>query len=90
MNQQTILQSNLLDIIFENRNKEYGAYSLRRSYQSRLTIALFVTVSLAISLSEFLLFQQPGGVFALENRGVFIPDIKVVNPYFNSHSSDRN
>jgi len=25
MNQNAILQSNLLDIIFENRNKDYGA-----------------------------------------------------------------
>ena len=32
MNQQAILQSNLLDIIFENRNKDYGAYKLRKSY----------------------------------------------------------
>ena len=30
MNQQSILQSNLLDIIFENRNKDYGAYTLRK------------------------------------------------------------
>ena len=89
MNQQTILQSNLLDIIFENRNKEYGAYSLRKSYQSRLTIAVLVTVSLAISLSLLLLSQNPAGVFTMVDRRVVIPDTKVVNPYFNTGSGDR-
>ena len=89
MNQQTILQSNLLDIIFENRNKEYGAYSLRKSYQSRLTIAVFVTVSLAISLNLLLLSQNSTGVFTMEDRRVFMPDTKVVNPYFNTPARDR-
>ena len=89
MNQQTILQSNLLDIIFENRNKEYGAYSLRKSYQSRLTVAVFVTVSLAISLSLLLLSQNSARVFTMKDPRVFIPDTKVVNPYFNTQSRDR-
>jgi len=34
VNQQSIVQSNLLDIIFENRNEDYGAYKLRKSYQA--------------------------------------------------------
>jgi hypothetical protein len=89
MNQQNILQSNLLDIIFENRNKEYGAYSLRKSYQSRLTIAIFVTVSLAISLSLLLLSQNSTRVFTMKDPRVFIPDTKVVNPYFNTQPRNR-
>ncbi len=47
MNQQTILQSNLLDIIFENRNKDYGAYTLRKNYHSRVKIAVFSAVGIA-------------------------------------------
>jgi len=35
-----ILRADLLDIIFENRNKGYGAYALRKSYNSRLVVAL--------------------------------------------------
>ena len=31
----------LIDIIFENRNKEYGAYDLRKKYHRTLLIALF-------------------------------------------------
>lgn len=35
-----ILSADILDIIFEGRNKEYGAYELRKTYNKRLTIAL--------------------------------------------------
>jgi periplasmic protein TonB len=36
MNSDLIMKSDVLDIIFENRNKEYGAYNLRKYYQARL------------------------------------------------------
>jgi len=45
MNPNTILQSNLLDIIFENRNKEYGAYVLRKTYHHRLRLALVIAAA---------------------------------------------
>lgn len=32
------------DIVFENRNKEYGGYALRRDYQRRVLFALLVTL----------------------------------------------
>jgi protein TonB len=35
-----IKQSDVLDIIFEHRNKSYGAYALRKSYNKRLALAL--------------------------------------------------
>ncbi len=38
-----ILNADLLDIVFDNRNKEYGAYELRRTYGTRITKALLVT-----------------------------------------------
>ncbi|HSK13140.1 MAG TPA: TonB family protein, partial [Phnomibacter sp.] len=40
MDVNKILNAELLDIIFDGRNKEYGAYELRKSYNKRLTIAL--------------------------------------------------
>lgn len=40
MKPDTILSSDLLDILFDNRNKEYGAYLLRKEYHHRLLIAL--------------------------------------------------
>ncbi len=35
-----IMSADILDIIFDGRNKEYGAYELRKSYSKRLTTAL--------------------------------------------------
>lgn len=45
-----ILTADILDIIFEGRNKEYGAYELRKSYNKRLTIALMGMALLCILL----------------------------------------
>lgn len=35
-----ILQADILDIIFDGRNKDYGAYALRKNYNKRLAKAL--------------------------------------------------
>ena len=35
-----IMSADILDIIFEGRNKDYGAYDLRKTYNKRLTMAL--------------------------------------------------
>jgi len=45
MTNKEILQADLLDILFEHRNKLYGAYALRRTYSHRLGIALGVALS---------------------------------------------
>ena len=51
-----ILNAELLDIVFEGRNKDYGAYYLRKTYHQRIRYALLVTVSIAalILLISFL------------------------------------
>lgn len=43
-----ILSADVLDIIFDQRNKEYGAYDLRKHYQRRLTKSLLVTSSVVV------------------------------------------
>lgn len=50
MTNNEILKADLLDIIFEKRNKDYGAYAIRRSYNHRLLTAM------GAALSVFLLF----------------------------------
>jgi protein TonB len=51
-----ILSADILDIIFEGRNKEYGAYQLRKDYNRRLMIALIVTASvILLAFGGFLL-----------------------------------
>ncbi|MFY8005868.1 MAG: energy transducer TonB, partial [Sediminibacterium sp.] len=40
--------ADVLDIIFEGRNKEYGAYDLRKTYNKRLTYALISMLLLCL------------------------------------------
>lgn len=40
MNSQQLLSAEILDIIFEGRNKEYGAYELRKHYNRRMFYAI--------------------------------------------------
>jgi periplasmic protein TonB len=56
MDVQKILNSNILDIVFDGRNKSYGAYELRTRYNSRLGRAVGATAALAllIMLASFL------------------------------------
>ena len=51
-----ILTADFLDLIFEGRNKEYGAYELRKTYNHRIKrglVAMFV-VTLGLSLSAII------------------------------------
>jgi len=41
-----ILRTDSLDLLFENRNKSYGAYTLRKYYPQRLMISMGIIVSL--------------------------------------------
>lgn len=45
-----ILHADVLDIIFEGRNKDYGAYDLRKTYDKRLVKALIGTASVVLIL----------------------------------------
>jgi periplasmic protein TonB len=51
MNSNLILKSDVLDIIFEKRNKDYGAYILRKFYPNRVKIALGLMLLAAIVFS---------------------------------------
>ena len=48
METNKILTSNLLDIIFDGKNKQYGAYDLRKTYNDRLGKGLLLTASFAL------------------------------------------
>jgi protein TonB len=50
MEANKILTADILDIVFEGRNKEYGAYELRKTYNRRLTIAMVSMVALFVLL----------------------------------------
>lgn len=44
MHAHKTIKIDLLDIIFAGRNKEYGAYELRKTYYKRISIALLTTL----------------------------------------------
>jgi len=58
MESSTILTADVLDILFEGRNKEYGAYELRRTYSKRLTVS--ITVMLSTTCMLFIGFAFAG------------------------------
>jgi protein TonB len=58
MTNNEILKASLLDIIFENRNKEYGAYALRNDYDKRLVKAMgiglgFILLLIVLNYTKF-------------------------------------
>ena len=84
-----ILNSNVLDIIFDGRNKNYGAYELRTQYNKRLTMALIITASAAfiIMLASFLSSKFEGSskkadlvVKEIEMADIQQPEEKVEPP----------
>jgi periplasmic protein TonB len=49
MEANKILQADLLDLVFEGRNKDYGAYELRKKYSRRILLALGITTAIAVA-----------------------------------------
>src|ERR1700741_5019776 len=48
MTNKEILRADLLDIIFKKRNKDYGAYAIRRGYNHRLLAAMGAAMSVIL------------------------------------------
>ena len=76
MTSKEILHADLLDILFENRNKDYGAYALRKNYDQRMTIALVIMLILGGIFSFFAL--QKNTHFIEPPLPEFLPDIVTV------------
>jgi periplasmic protein TonB len=53
METNKILSADVLDILFEGRNKEYGAYALRKGYNGRLGRSLLVMGGVVVVLFSF-------------------------------------
>ncbi len=71
MEAQSILTAPVLDILFEGRNKAYGAYTLRKEYNRRLATALIITISFITGISFYFYFQPSKHL--IERK--IIPDI---------------
>ncbi|HTJ14212.1 MAG TPA: hypothetical protein VL547_19370, partial [Dinghuibacter sp.] len=55
---QNTLQGDVLDILFANRNKSYGAYLLRRTYPDRLKRSLGTMLALVMLLSGWMMWKE--------------------------------
>ncbi|MBS1607194.1 MAG: energy transducer TonB [Bacteroidetes bacterium] len=87
METKNILAADLLDLLFESRNKDYGAYELRKTYNKRITAALLTTLGITvIALGSFLLANSGKGVIKNQIRidslmlSKIEPDEKKIEP----------
>jgi periplasmic protein TonB len=71
MEANKILSADILDILFEGKNKSYGAYELRKTYNRRIGLAMLITVSLAA-----LIFISSVVANNLEDDGPQIAEVK--------------
>lgn len=78
MESSTILTADVLDILFEGRNKEYGAYDLRRTYGKRL--ALSITVMLSAIAMLFVGFAFAGKKTQVAKEFILGPDVILESP----------
>jgi protein TonB len=88
MEKTAILYADILDIIFEGRNKEYGAYELRRTYNKRmrLSIAVMLLVVLLLCVGQLLADRLKGKAPLLPEKNdvvlsqVDVPEDKPLPP----------
>jgi protein TonB len=74
-----ILSADFLDILFEGRNKEYGAYELRKNYQRRLTRSLLITAGAALLIFVVVIVSRTVGESSkskVKVQDVTLADIK--------------
>ena len=58
MQTQHILSANILDILFDGRNKNYGAYDLRKNYNKRLVKSLAITFGVCFLFAAVSIFAN--------------------------------
>lgn len=60
MEPNKILKSPLLDLIFDNRNKAYGAYELRVTYPERIKKSLLITLGVGVLVFSGVVWASSG------------------------------
>ena len=76
MEPNEMLYADPLDILFENRNKSYGAYPLRKFYAQRLYLSMGITLSVTILISILYLSSRSNAMTRLVNP---IPDLTITS-----------
>lgn len=72
MNSDIIMKSDVLDILFEKRNKDYGAYTLRKFYNARLLKSMGIMMLAVIAFSAFTFLpetEKDQDVYVIQDPG---------------------
>lgn len=77
MKAESILQADVLDIIFEHKNKEFGAYPLRKYYNKRLMSALAIMALTMAFVSLLIWKNRPVGDPIKKVGDIFL--VKAIN-----------
>jgi periplasmic protein TonB len=85
MTTNQILTASFLDILFDNRNKAYGAYEIRKAYPKNLMKALGIMLLLVVSVSIYVMSQPKnkntiGAARIMDTTVVKLTDIKDPKP----------
>lgn len=72
-----ILSADFLDILFEGRNKDYGAYDLRKTYNRRISIAMGIMV--LVCIFAFLMSVLANRKTKEDNGPIVIQDVQLQN-----------
>ncbi len=80
MKTELILKSDVLDILFENRNKDYGAYNLRKFYDNRLMKSVGVMIGLVIVLSAFTFIPKKKNFIDASNYNIPVTEMGKLKP----------
>jgi protein TonB len=74
METNKILTADILDIIFEGKNKEYGAYELRKTYNRRIVTAM---IAMAVICLLVFLSQLLGNSGKKEKNEIIVQDVQL-------------
>lgn len=77
MTSHQILQSDFLDILFDNRNKAYGAYTLRKSYNAEIMKALTISLSAVFLILFFINPSSTLDIAENDDGGIILKDYKI-------------
>ena len=84
MHANKITKIDFLDILFAGRNKEYGAYDLRKTYQKRIFTALVITILIVCSFFVASVissrFSKKEAVIQMQVRDVSLSEIAKEEP----------
>lgn len=83
MEPNKILSASLIDVIFDGRNKEYGAYELRKTDSQRTKVALSVTIAVvALALCGATLANSFKKSERRNNEtpGIILTDVEEIKP----------